>query len=199
LEDEMNYAKLFVIVAVAAVAMMAFAAGSASATTLEVNNQTTNSAVTVTASLEPETSLITRDTNNLTQETCTESHIHGTTVPPYTGASVGFVISSFSYGGCTHTTHVLANGNLSISNLGGTTNGTVSASGSEVTVKSTVFGVSIVCKTGAGTDTGLLTGKSSGDATLDVNAVINCGSFVPTAKLEGSSWITSPTPFGVSE
>jgi hypothetical protein len=194
----MKHLKIIGLAAVAAMALMAFAAGSASATTLEENGKTTNAEVTITASLETGTSAILEDTNGLTQDTCTESHVHGTTVTPFTGPEVGGPVATLSFGGCTHTTTVLAKGNLTISNIAGTTNGTVKSNGAEVTVKSTIFGVSIVCKTGAGTDIGTLTGVSSGDATMDINATVNCGSFVPTAKWEGSYWITKPTPFGVS-
>jgi hypothetical protein len=191
----MKYIKILGLAAVAAMALMAFA-GSASATTLEKEGATQSGAVEINASIEPETSAILEDTNKLTQDTCLASTAVGTTTTT-TGASVGGPISSLTFSECTHTTHVLANGNLSVSRIGSTTNGTVTSSGAEVTVKSTVFGVSIVCKTGAGVDIGTLTGTASGHATMDINAVVNCGSFVPTAKWTGSYIVTSPTGLGV--
>jgi hypothetical protein len=195
----MKYVKMLGLAAVAAMAFMAFAAGSASATTLEVNGTTQNSAITLTASLEPGSTATLRDTDNLTQDTCTESHVHGTTVAPFTGTSVGGPIEELSFGGCTHTTHVLKKGSLSVSHITGTTDGTVTSTGAEVTVQSTIFSISIICKTGAGVDIGTLTGKTNNEhATMDIDAVVNCGFFVPTAKWEGEYLITKPTGLGVS-
>jgi hypothetical protein len=192
----MKHLKIIGLAAVAAMALMAFAAGSASATTLEIGGETQKGGVEISASIAPGGSAILEDTNKLTQDTCTASTAVGTTTT-ITAASVGGPISSLTFSGCTHTTHVLANGSLSVSRSGSPTNGTVTSAGAEVTVKSTVFGVSIVCKTGTGTDIGTLTGVPSGHATMDINAVVNCGSFVPTAKWTGTYTVTSPTGLGV--
>jgi hypothetical protein len=196
----MKHLKIIGLAAVAAMALMAFAAGSASATTLEVEGKTTNAAVTITASLEPETSAILEDTNKLTQDTCTESHVHGATENTFTGTSVSGAVTTLTFAKCTHETTVIKPGKLSIAHIAGTTDGTVTSSEAEVSIKSTVFGVTITCKTGTGTPIGTLTGKEAGkgDATMDINAVVSCGAFVPTAKWTGSYVVTSPTPFGVS-
>jgi hypothetical protein len=194
----MRHLKTLGIAAIAAMALMASSAVSASATTLEVEGQTTNSAVTLTASLAVGTSTVFLNTNGEPTDTCTESHMHGTTQAPFTGASVGGPLTTLSFGKCTHTTDVLKTGSLSISHIAGTTTGTVTSAGAEVTIKDTVFGISIICKTGSGTDIGTLTGTSSGHATMDINAVLNCGSFSPTVKWEGSYTVTSPTGLGVS-
>jgi hypothetical protein len=180
----------------AASALVALAADSASATTAEIEGMTKNESVTVTASLEPGTSAILEDTNGFTQDTCSEGSGHGTSVAPFTGASVGGPGSIITFGGCTHTTHTLKLGSFSVAWTSGT-NGTITSSGTEGTVKSTLFGVSIVCKTGAGTDMGTITGTASGHATADINAVVSCGAFVPTARVTASVIVTSPTGIGV--
>jgi hypothetical protein len=194
----MEHLKRVCFAALLALALMAWVSGSASATTLEVGGVTQNNALTFTASLEPGTTAVLIDTNNFTQDTCTESHMHGTTTSPYTGASVGGPLTSLSFGGCTHTTDVAKPGSLSVSSIAGTTDGTVTSSGTEVTFHSTIFEVILICKTNTGVDIGRLTGKTSTHATLDVVAVVNCGFFVPTARWEGSYVVTSPTGLGVS-
>ncbi|HEX6204942.1 MAG TPA: hypothetical protein VFZ29_03950, partial [Solirubrobacterales bacterium] len=78
----------------------------------------------------------------------------------------------------------------------GTTNGTVFSEEAEITVGSP-FGT-LNCKTNAGVDLGTLTGTKEGHATIDVNAVLNCGFLMPSATLKGTYTVTSPTGLGVS-
>jgi hypothetical protein len=66
------------------------------------------------------------------------------------------------------------------------------------TVTSTIFGASMICAIGAGTDIGTITGALSGWAKMDINAVVNYGFLAPSAKWEGSYRFTSPTGLGVS-
>jgi hypothetical protein len=68
----------------------------------------------------------------------------------------------------------------------------VKSSGAEVTVVSTFFGASATCKTGAGTTIGTLTGVSAGDATMDINATINCG-ILGNSAWTGTYTVTSAT------
>jgi hypothetical protein len=182
-----------------AMVLIAFAAGSASATTLEVGGVTQNKAVTIEASLEPGTSLLIRDTNNLTQDTCTASTIQGTTQSPFTGSKIGGPLSTFTLSNCTHTSHVLASGSLSVSQIGATTDGTIYITATKFTVISTVFGISITCSSGDQVDVGRFTSRFFGLLTkFDLDFIINCGFFVPTAKVEGSYVVTSPSGLGVS-
>jgi hypothetical protein len=198
---DMKYLKMLGFAALSSMAAMAFTAGSASATTLEIGGATQNSSVTITASLEPGTSLTTRTTGGLFINTCTESHVHGATVPPYTAHTVGGPISSYSIGACSEEAVEVVNpGSFDITHISGTTDGTVTWTGTTVKVPSP-FGT-LHCSAGAGTHIGRLTGATtvsnpSKHATLDLNAVTNCG-IVPSSLWQGSYWITSPTELGVS-
>jgi hypothetical protein len=188
----MKYLKMLGLAAMAAMALTALlGAGSASATTHEKTGVPQNGPVTIEASIKAGGSAILRDTENRSVDTCTGSTVKGTTVAPYSGTSVGGPVSSLTFTGCTHTTHVVAPGNLSISHITGTTNGTVTSSGAEVQVQSTAFGVTLTCKTGTGTDIGTLTGVKHGQATMHINGIVNCGFFVPTAKWEGTYTVTT--------
>jgi hypothetical protein len=202
----MKYLKMLGLAAVAAMALMAVVgAGTASATTLEVGGTAKNEAVTIEASLKTGTSALLKDEFGTTTDTCTVSAVKGTTtwvkdenpeIAPtdnkFTGFEVGGPLSALTFEKCTHTTTVLSKGNLWVKWIPTTkkeeeegkksTNGTVSSSGAEVTVQSTFFGASAVCKTGAGTTIGTATGVKEGSATIDINASINCGI------LGSSSW-----------
>jgi hypothetical protein len=192
----MKYLKMLGLAAVAAMALMAVVGvTAASATTLEVGGTAKNEAVTIEATLAKETSAILKDKNGTTNDTCTSSEVKGTTTAfdPPSGP-----VSTLNFGGCSHTTHVLAGkaGNLSVAWTSGT-NGTVTSSGAEVTVVSTVFGISAVCKTGTGTAVGTLTGVASGNATMHINATtLNCG-LLGTSSWTGTYTVTSPSGLGV--
>ena len=193
----MKYLKMVGLSAFAVSALIVFAgAGTASATTLEVNGTTQSSNVTISASLEKGTSALLKDSLGTTTDTCTASTVHGTTTV-FTGTTVSGPIQSLTFSGCSHTTDVLAAGSLSIDRIENTTNGTVTSSGAEVQVKSTFFGITATCKTGAGTDIGTLTGKPTGlQATMDINATIDCGS-LGNSSWTGSYLVTSPSGLGV--
>ena len=197
----MKYLKMLGLTAVAAVALMAFAS-AASATTFEVTGVKQTSNITLHATLEEGTSAILKDEAGTTTDTCTTSTVHGTTTS-FTAAGTGAIggpITTLTFGNCSHTTDVIAPGSLSVSWIKGTTNGTVTSSNAEVTVRSTFFGVNATCKTGAGTDIGTLTGKAStaGKATMDINGTISCG-ILGNSSWTGSYWITSPHNLGVIE
>ena len=97
---------------------------------------------------------------------------------------------------CTRPVVVHKQGSFGIEHIAGTTNGTVASLAAEVTF-GTAFGTAN-CKTGVGTDIGTLTGVKAGLATLDVNAVLNCGFLVPSAIWQASYTITIPERLGVS-
>jgi hypothetical protein len=172
--------------------------GSAPAdTTLEIAGAAKNESVAVKASLSG--SAVLKDTSNIFANTCTSSTVEGSTAAPYSSSSVGGPVSALSFGSCTHEKVVVDKaGSLSVEWISGSTNGTVRSSGAEVTVPVTIFGsvVTATCKT-ENTDLGKLTGTASGTATVDVNAVLNCGSFLPSAKWEGTYVVTSPEGLGV--
>ncbi|HET8955966.1 MAG TPA: hypothetical protein VFN18_09945 [Solirubrobacterales bacterium] len=197
----MKYLKMLGLAAVAAMALMAIGAGSASATTFETNGVALSSTVTIVATIEPGSSALLRDSAGTTADTCTESEVNGTTTST-SGATITGPVATLSFGKCSHTTKVLANGKLHISWISGTTDGTVTSSGAEVTVVSTAFGVSATCKTGEGTHIGTLTGatnqtsNSSDTATMDINGKISCG-ILGTSTWTGAYTVTSPTDLGV--
>jgi hypothetical protein len=206
----MKFLKMLGLAAVAAAALMAFVgAGTASATTLEVGGAAQNKSVAISASLQAGTSALLKDEFGTTTDTCTTSTVAGstTTFTP----TVSGPISTLTFGSCSHTTTVIAKGNLSVAWIPTTeaekkegktsTNGTVSSNGAEVTVQSTFFGASAVCKTGAGTTLGPLTGATTAGnpgahATIDINAKINCG-ILGSSSWTGTYTVTSPTDLGV--
>jgi hypothetical protein len=189
-----NLTRLAVVSAVA-MALLPFAGvGTAPATTLEINGIKQNKTVLLQISLAPGQSL------NVTAgegpvQTCTGSEFTADTESPFTGATVTAKVTNLSYFNCTHTMKVIANGKIHIAATG-ETNGHFSWSGSEMTLVSTVFGVSAICKTGAGTNVGTVTGVKSGEATFHMNAKISCG-ILGTATWAGTYRITSPDGLGI--
>jgi hypothetical protein len=178
--------------AVAAVlASMAFAS-TASATTLETNGVANAGAVTTHASAESE--LVLTATSRAFANACSESTIESTTTTPFTGTRVGGPVSTLTFGACVDSVTVHRPGYLEVENISGTTNGTIFSKSAEVTTGSP-FG-NLTCRTAAaGTDLGTFTGGVTG--TIDINAVINCGFFLPSARFEGKYIITSG-PNGVT-
>jgi hypothetical protein len=113
---------------------------------------------------------------------------------------VGGPISTLSFSKCTHEGVVVDKpGTLSVEWINGTTNGTVCSSGAEVTVPVTIFGsiATATCTTNI-TDLGTFTDVASGHAAMDVNGVLNCGSFLPSAPWTATYSVTSPEGLGVT-
>ncbi|MDQ2630073.1 MAG: hypothetical protein M3Y75_03720 [Actinomycetota bacterium] len=194
----MKHLKMLGLAAVAAMAMAAFAASSVSATAIEVEGQTWNESVAISASLASGTSAVLSRTDGSLANTCTVSDVKGDTESPFTGTTVTGAVDSLSFNSCTRAVTVHKAGTLHVAWIEGTTDGTVSSSGAEVTVGSP-FGT-LNCKTGSGVDLGRLTGTDgtpSVHAELHVNAVLNCGFLVPSATWKGTYTITSPTWLGV--
>jgi hypothetical protein len=105
-------------------------------------------------------------------------------------------VNTLTFGTCTRepvTTH--KGGTLHIKWIEGTTNGTVTSSGAEVTTGSP-FGT-LNCKTGEGTHLGTLKGvaKTTEHATMEINAVLSCSGI--SSKWEATYTVTSPTGLGV--
>jgi hypothetical protein len=165
-------------------------------TTLEVGGTPKGEKVEVTASLLSGSSSILSRTDGTLANTCTQSHASASTESPYHGAGVTGPISSLSFSNCTRPVAVHQAGKLFIEHIAGTTDGTVSSEEAQITVGSP-FGT-LNCKTGQGTDLGRLTGKASGNATLDVDAIIDCGFLVPSARWNATYEITSPSGLGVT-
>jgi hypothetical protein len=159
-----------------------------------------NKSVTIEASLRAGGSVVIKDTNNATVDTCTSSTFKGSTALPFTGASLT-APGSWTFAVCSHKTSVIKPGTLHFAHIAGTTNGTVSSSGTEVTVESTIFGASCIAKTGAGTPIGTFTGATtssnpSAHALIDINGVIPVG-LCGDAVWSGTYVVTSPTDWGI--
>ncbi|HEV2858715.1 MAG TPA: hypothetical protein VGW80_09970 [Solirubrobacterales bacterium] len=196
----MKLTKILGVVAVAAMALMAFAS-TASATTLEIGNTKQTASVTIHATLESGTSAILKDTGGAFANTCTESTVEGETEAPFSAGTIGGPITTLTFGKCTEEPVVVeAPGRLTVSwSSGG--NGTARSIGAKVKTPSP-FGT-LTCTTAAspGTTIGTFTGAATATshATMDINAVLNCGFFLPSAKWEGSYTVTSPTGLKVTE
>jgi hypothetical protein len=208
----MKSLRIFGLAAIAAMALTALAgAGSASATQLYKNTTpggndkiaigTANAEIT--ASLKTGTSALLKDTGGSTNDTCTSSEVKGkieedTSSTPSVNPTGK--VSTLSFGGCTHTTDVLAKGSLEIRYITGSTNGVLISKEAQVTVQSTVFGISCTANTGTGTSIGTLTGAAAGgQATVDINGVINMGAFCGDSTWTGTYIVTSPTGLMVEQ
>jgi hypothetical protein len=191
----MKYLKMLGLAGLAAMALTAFiGAGTASATTLEVGGVTQNSSVSISATLKAGTSAALRDTLGLLANTCTTSEVAGSTESPFSGTTVTGKVSSLKFSNCSDPVTVHQNGSLHVQHITGTTNGTVSSSGAEVTADGP-FGY-LNCRTGSGTHLGTLTGVGSGNATMDVNAIVDCAPI--SARWVATYTVTSPAGLGVS-
>jgi hypothetical protein len=163
---------------------------------LEIGGVKQNGAVTFEATLEAGISWLLKDESGNTVDTCTKTAIHGVTTTPFTAEEIDATITKAEISSCTHTTTVLKNGRWYFKWDGGT-NATITSSETELTVQSTIFGISAVCKTGAGTPIGTLTGVSSGHATIHINeGLVSCG-ILGNAKWTASLSVTTPTGLGV--
>jgi hypothetical protein len=190
----MKLSKILGVAAVAALALMAFAS-TASATTLETNGVKQTGTVTIHATAAG--SILLSATGGGFANTCTESTVHGWTTT-FTGTTVSGPITDetvegktkvgLTFSKCTNEpVTVEAGGTLSVEAITGTTNGTLRSNGAKVKTPSP-FGT-LTCTT-SNTHIGTLTGTASGTSVIHVNAVLNCGIFLPSAKWEGTYNIT---------
>ena len=166
----MKYAKMLGLLAVAAAALMAFA-GVASATTLTSPAGTTYTS-TIKAASEGTTTL--HNASLGVSVSCTASTVEGTVSKHGSGVTAGGNISTLTFTGCgADTVTVLANGSLEVHNISGGTNGTLTSTGAQITIKNGSTGVSCTYTTN-GTDIGTLTSSATTGktATLDIASSI---------------------------
>jgi hypothetical protein len=161
----MKHLKMLGIAAIAALGLLVFVgAGTASAATLFTSSNKISpygAGTTISATLATGTSAALKS-GSTTIATCTSSRVHGTTSNE-TGATVQGNIQELEFSSCSQTTHVLANGSLSIDG-----EGNVVGVGQRVTLG--IFGTSCTYGTGEGVTLGILTGGSP--AVLKINALI---------------------------
>ncbi|HYQ79700.1 MAG TPA: hypothetical protein VEP91_11385 [Solirubrobacterales bacterium] len=194
----MNFLKIISFAAVAAMSLMAVAACSASATTLEIGGVAQSGAVTLTASAE--SSLSFSETEEGLFQTCSGSHFHGSTTV-FSGTKVTGSLGELNFTSCIRSPVVVNSpGKLYVEWESGTTSGTVFWEGADLTMPS-LFGFSVTCTTSASETTlGTLDGKASGTsehATLTVSAILSCGLVLPSVHWSGTYKVTSPTGLGV--
>lgn len=159
-------------------------------TTLEVSGSAKDESLSLEASLKSGSSSVIKSMAGELINTCTGSVMKASTIEPYTAAEVHGNLDAVGWSGCSSVQGALRRGSLSIIHVPGTTNGTVISSELWIAVKGSV------CKTNR-TPIGTLTGVKEGHATMDVDAVLNCGAS-PSVKWEGTYTVTSPTGLGVT-
>ena len=192
--------------AVAALALLAFAAaGTASATelyklTAPNPSDTLGVGTEIEMSLSAGTSMTWKHTYEGKPVATAETCVNGGTKFKLEKAGGGEgvhpsgKVTGLSLIPCSDKIAVLKPGEMEIQHIPGTTNGSVISKEAETTIYSTVFGLSCVVSTGSGTKTGTLTGatSSTGHATFDIEATIPFG-ICGTVFLTSSHRVTSPT------
>jgi hypothetical protein len=154
----MKYLKMLGLAAIAAMALMAFGAGTASATTLFTDSAKTvhyAAGTEIQATLTTGTTAILTGSGGEVLDTCSGSEVKGKTATT-SGAPLSGGITTLDWKNCTNTTVTIAKGSLSIEFTSGTS-GSVSGKENEVTVDG-IFGVSCTYGTGSGTKLGTITG-----------------------------------------
>jgi hypothetical protein len=170
----MKYAKMLGLLAIAAAALMAFA-GVASATTLTSPAGTTYTS-TIKAASEGKTTL--HNASLGVSVSCEESNVEGKVESHGSGVTAGGKVTTLTFTKCgADTVTVLAPGSLEVHNISGTSNGTLTSVGAEITIKNAATGVSCTYKTGpapSATDIGTLTSSATTGktATLDIASSI---------------------------
>jgi hypothetical protein len=185
----MRNIKTMGLAVVAAMALMAFAASSASATALYNGAIKLGTPSTIDFAIPSGGSAKLVDTNGNTLDKCTTSTVKGTL--NFNGpTTVTATITELTWNSCTFPTSTVTPGKLKVEQIGATTNGTVKSDATiEVTINTVPFG-SCVYGVENNTELGTLTTNSSTAATFDANAVakkLSGGATCPeTAKWTGS-------------
>jgi hypothetical protein len=182
----MKHLKSAGLIALAAAALLTFGVNSAAATTVESGGFTFNSSISFDFSIKAGFKLVWKDTAGFSRNECSTSKVSSSTSSPFTGSSVTGAVSSMAFENCTRSVTVHKSGSLEFTYTSGT-NATVASEGTEVTVGSAIG--TLTCKTGETTNLGTATGVASGNATIDVNSVLNCG-IIPSLKWEGYFTVT---------
>jgi hypothetical protein len=170
LGGKMKYLKIIGLAAAAAMALMAFGVGTASATTLENGTSPFTHPTVLESSLVG--SAILETTGGTTLDTCTESTVSGN---PDTGSATATVkgAATVTFNKCTKSTTVDNGGELEIHHIAGTSNGTVTGNTFDVTVEAfegtyCAYGLS---KDDTMVHVGTLTGDDH-TAKIEINTVV---------------------------
>jgi hypothetical protein len=207
----MKYVKILSLAAVAATALLAFGAGTASATKLcTTPNQTASCAnawhepagSVVEATLAPGSSILLETTGGSTMLTCTASTIRGkTTNTAETGNPVIVKVEELDYTMCTFPVTVVNTGEIDISHISNTDNGTLTARGTEVTINTGFFGACTYGASAVGAHLGTVVGGKP--AKITINALVpltkNESGLCPAEVRWTASYVfTKPTPLYVT-
>lgn len=198
-EKNMRNLKLLLLAGAVAVALTALAGvASASATVLTCGSGARCAEGTTLKAASESKAVLDTSVGNVECESTVEVTPENTI-----GETVHGPISSLGFTGCgSDTVTVLANGSLSIAAISGTSNGSLTSTGTRVTVVH--LGVHCIYETSS-TKIGTVTGSTStgSNATFDVSASVPrvggtggafCGS---SASWTGSYEVTSPNPLDV--
>ncbi len=192
----MKYLKMLGPAAVAAMALVAFGAGTASATKLYKGATAVGAGTEIQASLAIGGSARLTTTEGTTLNTCTGSTIKGSTSNAGGSAETvkgSVTAANLTWSGCNNTVDTIEGGELEIHHISGTTNGTLTAKGFKVNVLIPFFGTTCTYTAGAGTHMGTLTGVSVGNAVMDVNAIVTTSSpgCPPSARWQATYTVTN--------
>jgi hypothetical protein len=170
---------------------------TASATTV-----TSPSGTTYTGTIKAESEGAIELHGPFTTVRCNKSSIEGEVEKHGAGVTAGGNVSALTYSECNFPVTVLKNGALEVHNISGTSNGTLTSSGAEITI-ATSIGNCIFTTTS--TDIGTLTDSSTtgGNATLDTGGfsiprtghTFFCGS---SGQLTGNYNVTTPSTLYLS-
>jgi hypothetical protein len=182
-------------------------AGTASATKLCENNQTSGcTSATVSGSsfkFTAEDSVKWTGPFGIPINTCTSSTMEGSTTSSGGGAGVSVTgnLTVLTFSSCSHPTTVQTGGTLSIASISGTDNGSITSSGTTVTIHEipNIIGNPPTCSyVTSGSSIGPLTGSLTAP-TIDVQVSLNAGIMgCPIVTWEGHYKYTGSTPSIVS-
>jgi hypothetical protein len=194
----MKYLKNLAIAAVAVMALMAMVASSASATALYSGGTKLSAGTEIHVSLTAGTSSGLTTTEGTLLNTCTDSTLKGVVTSAGSATSTAvWKVEAFTWGSCKQTFDTLEAGDLEI-HWSSAFNGVLTGKGFKITAF-TPFG-SCVWTFGAGTTLGTVTGSTTSNATLDINAVVTreTGLCPSSTKWVASYSVTSPKPLHVT-
>jgi hypothetical protein len=183
----MKHLKIIGLAAVAAAALMTFAASSASADVFcTTSSNPCGTKITTIHEVAVHTTILATDGSSFM--TCTVATVHKEIEAQGSGVNPSGRIASLTWGpkgsGCNTTVDTVKNGRFELRTEGGTK----AIWGSETEITLVAFGVSCTYGAGAGTKIGTL--NTGTPATMTVNSIINktAGSFLcpSTAKWTGS-------------
>lgn len=196
----MKHVKMLGLAAIAALALAAFGASTASAAELYSGATTLGKGTEISASLKAETSASLASTGGTTLDTCTASSVAGKTTSAGGGAGVNVVgeVTALSFSSCTEPVTVTSLGTLEIND-----SSELTGKGFHVDVNAFTSGTPCAYTAGEGTKLGTLTGTTdtSKHAVMDIDANVSKvtgGILCPSsARWIATYIVTSPTGLNV--